>query len=528
MAHITLAGVLLDPTGEFSVGDKVKFTHQSTTGNTIKSAVSVITVPPNGAYSINLEYGLVLVEYNDYRIGQYRNLGVATVNATNTATSIPELLNALVPASSAELIQFQAILANAVTAQNAASASASASASSATDSANSAASADWASIRYSKLDNPLVHLFKKNKIVETLSGALTWTRATTATYVDRYGVLKTAAVDEPREEKEGSLIEGASTNNILFSSNIDASNAGWNTGTGGTGVTAATTPNFAIAPDDSMTASRIQLDKGAGTTSGDQASLNAVYTNTIGLASTASIYLKANVGNPTVRLDFNGALPDSGDALVTLTNAWVRHTITLDSTVDTGRRLTISLRGTQGTSDTADFLAWGAQEEALPFASSYIPTTSSPATRAADDCRFPVRSNLPNGEFSIYFSLAAGVSDGSFPDIVRWTTNGGGARIEYRASNKEMLVSLDGGVNVFGSGNQADINGVYAFTFDADGNSLLYKNGSSIGSQSASGTNNPVATGEIKLMLQQSGEISDFRIYDFALNTAEANFLSGE
>jgi hypothetical protein len=110
MAHITLAGVLLDPTGEFSVGDRVKFTHQSTTGSTMRSAVSEIIVPPNGAYSIDLEYGLVLVEYNDYRLGQYRNLGVATVNATNTATSIPELLNAVVPASSAELIEFQSIL----------------------------------------------------------------------------------------------------------------------------------------------------------------------------------------------------------------------------------------------------------------------------------------------------------------------------------------------------------------------------------------------------------------------------------
>jgi hypothetical protein len=120
MAHITLTGVLLDPTGEFSVGDKVKFTHQSTTGNTIKSAVSVLKVPPNGAYSINLEYGLVLVEYNDYRLGQYRNLGITTVNATNTATSIPELLNALVPVSSAELIEFQAVLTDAVTAKTAA------------------------------------------------------------------------------------------------------------------------------------------------------------------------------------------------------------------------------------------------------------------------------------------------------------------------------------------------------------------------------------------------------------------------
>jgi hypothetical protein len=120
MAHITLAGVLLDPTGEFAVGDKVRFIHQSSTGETIQSAVSVLTVPPNGAYSINLEYGLVMVQYNDYRRGQYLNLGIATVNATNTATSIPELLNALVPVSDPKLVEFQAILADAVTAKVAA------------------------------------------------------------------------------------------------------------------------------------------------------------------------------------------------------------------------------------------------------------------------------------------------------------------------------------------------------------------------------------------------------------------------
>jgi hypothetical protein len=142
MAHITLAGVLLDPTGEFSVGDRVRFTHQSTTGNTMRSAVSELIVPPNGAYSINLEYGLVLVEYNDYRLGQYRNLGVATVNATNTATSIPELLNALVPVSDAELIQFQAIQSNCVAAQNAAAASAAAALVSQNAAAASAATLD--------------------------------------------------------------------------------------------------------------------------------------------------------------------------------------------------------------------------------------------------------------------------------------------------------------------------------------------------------------------------------------------------
>lgn len=117
MAHITLSGTLLDPNGDNAVGDKIRFTHKSTTGETVQSAVSVLTIPPDGTYSINLEYGLVLVEYKDITSAQFKNRGVATVNSDNPATSIPELLNAVVPVSSAELIEFQAILADCVAAK---------------------------------------------------------------------------------------------------------------------------------------------------------------------------------------------------------------------------------------------------------------------------------------------------------------------------------------------------------------------------------------------------------------------------
>jgi hypothetical protein len=45
-------------------------------------------------------------------------------------------------------------------------------------------------IRYSKLDNPLCHLFKKNKVVDTLQGELSWTRDGGATYIDQYRKLQ--------------------------------------------------------------------------------------------------------------------------------------------------------------------------------------------------------------------------------------------------------------------------------------------------------------------------------------------------
>jgi hypothetical protein len=542
MAHITLAGVLLDPTGEFSVGDKVRFTHQSTTGNTIKSAVSGFTVPPNGAYSINLEYGLVLVEYSDSS-GQFKNLGVATVNATNTATSIPELLNALVPVSSAELIQFQAILANTVTAQNAASASASASALSATDSANSAASVDWASIRYSKLDNPLVHLFKKNKIVETLSGALTWTRATTATYVDRYGVLKTAAVDEPREEKEGSLIEGTSTNRQRYSANIDL-NQGYNTSKAGSALMPVITPNFSEAPDGTMTASRGFFSLEGGSTGGDQSNLNMLYSANTGATDTYSIWIKSNTElEYKLRYDFNGSDPTRGEKLITATAEWKRFTISKDDIEDANRRVKLRLRGDKGTSDTADILMWGAQVEALPFASSYIHTTSSPATRAADIVTFNTEGNVPDaqGPWSILFSGDVRSGDGQNRPIYQlgndfnnsdasdgWTNyvDPGSDRLRSRFKQEDFGAGsgavFDEGVQ-FSSIWVMNENRVRDFYVKSALGDFVTNDASTV----TDIYTDPSVQSRI-MPTGLNGHISDFRIYDFALNAAEVNFLSGE
>ncbi|UVN08070.1 MAG: sialidase [Bacteriophage sp.] len=53
--------------------------------------------------------------------------------------------------------------------------------------------------------------------LELTSKSVTLTRASTATYIDKAGVLKTAAINEPRFEKEGLLIEGQSSNILLNS-----------------------------------------------------------------------------------------------------------------------------------------------------------------------------------------------------------------------------------------------------------------------------------------------------------------------
>jgi len=57
MASINLTGVLRDSTGEFSHLNKIRFTHTTTTGQTLKGFRSVHVIAENGYYDIDVEYG---------------------------------------------------------------------------------------------------------------------------------------------------------------------------------------------------------------------------------------------------------------------------------------------------------------------------------------------------------------------------------------------------------------------------------------------------------------------------------------
>jgi lysophospholipase L1-like esterase len=122
MANITLAGILKDSIGQIDVGAIVTFTHLTTTGETIKGTSNNLVVAPDGAYSINLQYGQIRIDYTTRFTERF--VAIVVVNSDSTATNLPDLLNAAVPPTNAQLLQFQAILADAVTAKNAAEAAA--------------------------------------------------------------------------------------------------------------------------------------------------------------------------------------------------------------------------------------------------------------------------------------------------------------------------------------------------------------------------------------------------------------------
>lgn len=385
-------------------------------------------------------------------------------------------------------------------------------------------------VRMSKLNNPLCHLFKTNKLTETLSGALTWTRATTATYVDRYGVVKTASIDEPREESEGFLIEGASTNLLTYSE--DFTNAAW------TKVNCTVQGNQSAAPDENSSGDRVTISA-----NGD-AYVTRVYNRVAGTSYTVSCFFKRQSASDTGLILTNGDTTTfdlSDGALISqggthsfsseeVDNSWFRVMIAVDSPATSGGENTRI--GVQSGLSSDIFDLWGAQLEELPFASSYIPTTTAAVTRAADVVSAAAANNTPllNDDNSIVFSVSTIGSNAINQNVVNVVATDNFSRsIAYWQSDETSLLNYISGTN-------ADI--VVGSQLNTNYIASVYSSGSLIGyADGDEKINSPIAyeddpVGSIVYFGSESGNkqlfghIKDLRIYDFALNAAEVDFLA--
>lgn len=169
-------------------------------------------------------------------------------------------------------------------------------------------------------------------------------RSTTKTIKDFEGILRTCKVAELACEGYRRV-----ENKLSYTENFN--NAVWLKNFGGTGSLPTVTSNFALAPDGTMTATRIILNKGAGTTGGDYSQI----TQTVNSIGTRSIWLKTN-DNSTKQVSFRG----NSVVIITVTNLWKRFSI---YEAANGGLISVSLQGVFGTSDAADLLAWHPQME---------------------------------------------------------------------------------------------------------------------------------------------------------------------
>jgi hypothetical protein len=219
----------------------------------------------------------------------------------------------------------------------------------------------------------------------TLPSVLTFTRASTGTYFDSGGTLRTAATNAPRFDYDptshqalGLLMEASATNMISCSASIGGSSCWYDDGSGMT-----VTSNTSVAPDGTTTASRLSSTGGAFL-------YPANPTTSVSTPYTFSLYLKGSTaGTMTIAMqEFGGAYINYAMASVNVTTAWQRFSVTASKTVSAyDMRAVIQLDGT-----LTSVYAWGGQYELGSLATSYIPTTSAAVTRAADAASFNTMS----------------------------------------------------------------------------------------------------------------------------------------
>lgn len=285
-----------------------------------------------------------------------------------------------------------------------------------------------------------------------LDSRITFTRASTGTYVNSSGVLSSAAIDTPRFDYDpvtlaakGLLIEEQRTNLALNSGDVLSG------GTGGVVVA-----NQITAPDGSL-ADFFQED----TSSLEHYAGDRTPSVTAGTTYTWSFYAKLGLtgearrvcvrtggqgaGSVIFDLETGGSTviaPVVSSGISSAGNGWFRCWIVYTAT-GTGaavfrQQLAKGTNTVYTGNGTSGLFFWGAQMEVGAFPTSYIPTTTAAATRAADvasvtGANFSNWYNQTEGtvytEFSHFrpggFPAIASINNGSLSDRINLIAAGG-------------------------------------------------------------------------------------------------------
>lgn len=221
---------------------------------------------------------------------------------------------------------------------------------------------------------------------DVVARMVNFSRSTTATYIGKDGVLKSAAANEPRFEKEGLLIEGQSTNLWSSQTAVDSFNASL----ASTSLSDGATGNiYKITP---TTGAFAYVRKNFAAQSGNH---------------TLSCYAKLDDGSmamPSIYCGFNGGLSTKLTG-VYVGNGWWRMRAALLAPLGN-----IGFGYTPVATETTPVWVCNFQLEALPFASSYIPTNGAAVTRAADFLQFVGPGNHPDVLPGVPFTFAMRMS----------------------------------------------------------------------------------------------------------------------
>ena len=325
-------------------------------------------------------------------------------------------------------------------------------------------------------------------------------------------LLRTAAINEPRLEYDASgnplglLIEEARTN-VLTRSN-ELLTAPWN---GSAGNVVSNIPSI-----DGGQCFKLSSNGGSAD--------YWIQSNVASNGQTKSIWARTVSGTGTAHILGHNSVPST---LVTLTEEWQRFSLNVG--VGEAGGVNFYAVDFRGSNTLSEILVFGAQLETGAFPTSYIPTSGSTVTRAADIASVPVERfayNQPQGSIVVY----ADAPDGSNQNrITQLVTNGGSSNRVVDLHRVINNISMYTGtstltVGAFGASNDIKAAGVYK-----SGSYALVSDGGSPVTSSNTTVNTPDAliigaNGSSARLL--NGHIKQIQYYPKRLSNTELQLLT--
>jgi len=368
-----------------------------------------------------------------------------------------------------------------------------------------------------------------------LDSRFTFTRSTTATYINSLGYVATmaaAATNDPTKARfdydpttlaaKGLLIEGAATNLLNFSETF-ATTGGTNNNWADTNLTRTSANN--TSPRNDATALRITASAANGTIISSAAMGTSA-------ARTLSVWLRRVTGTGNIQYTL-----DNGSTYTTqaITAVWVRYTFAVTTAAQhVGFRIVTS-------ADAIEI--WGVQLETGTGASSYIPTTTAQVTKAADFCKMTQAASQMSwlqriDTCTFFVDFMPMTQRGAFSSLVRLITTTSQGH-EFYVYDTVAGVSLTTTTKITASTNvetslaqSMALNSIHKVAYSINSTSgLRSHNGSTVSAANPialpTGTNSTFGIGSSGLDAgAMNGWIRALKYYPTALTQAQINVLT--